>query len=44
MYDIGAVAMRLLTKYMNDEPVENHEVVLPHRLEFRESTRTRGED
>ncbi|PRX42722.1 LacI family transcriptional regulator [Planifilum fimeticola] len=44
MYDIGAVAMRLLTKYMNDEPVEDHEVVLPHRLEFRESTRTREMD
>ncbi|KPC99700.1 Catabolite control protein A [Geobacillus sp. BCO2] len=39
MYDIGAVAMRLLTKYMNKEPVDHHIVVLPHRLEVRESTR-----
>ncbi|WP_017756146.1 catabolite control protein A [Calidifontibacillus oryziterrae] len=39
MYDIGAVAMRLLTKYMNKEKVENHIVVLPHRIEFRQSTK-----
>ena len=39
MYDIGAVAMRLLTKYMNSEKVENHIVILPHRIEERESTR-----
>ncbi|OKO95052.1 Catabolite control protein A [Geobacillus proteiniphilus] len=39
MYDIGAVAMRLLTKYMNKEQVDNHIVVLPHRLEVRESTK-----
>lgn len=37
-YDIGAVAMRLLTKYMNKEKVEDHIVVLPHRIEFRQST------
>ncbi|NGQ97254.1 catabolite control protein A [Brevibacillus sp. SYP-B805] len=39
IYDIGAVAMRLLTKYMNNEHVEEHVVLLPHRIEFRESTR-----
>lgn len=39
MYDIGAVAMRLLTKYMNNEKVENPTVVLPHRIEFRSSTK-----
>jgi LacI family transcriptional regulator len=39
MYDIGAVAMRLLTKYMNKENVEDHIVVLPHRIEFRQSTK-----
>jgi len=39
MYDIGAVAMRLLTKYMNNEPVEQHVVLLPHRIEYRESTK-----
>jgi LacI family transcriptional regulator len=39
MYDIGAVAMRLLTKYMNKEHVDNHIVVLPHRIEYRQSTK-----
>lgn len=39
MYDIGAVAMRLLTKYMNNEHVEEHVVLLPHRIEYRQSTR-----
>ncbi|HEU5141005.1 MAG TPA: catabolite control protein A [Bacillales bacterium] len=39
MYDIGAVAMRLLTKYMSDEEVEDHAVVLPHRIEYRNSTK-----
>ncbi|MBZ5753770.1 MULTISPECIES: catabolite control protein A [Metabacillus] len=38
-YDIGAVAMRLLTKYMNKEEVDNHIVELPHRIEFRQSTK-----
>ncbi|WP_078545051.1 catabolite control protein A [Litchfieldia alkalitelluris] len=37
MYDIGAVAMRLLTKYMNKETVEDHIVELPHRIEYRQS-------
>lgn len=39
IYDIGAVSMRLLTKYMNKEEVDNHIVVLPHRIEFRQSTK-----
>ncbi|PSL44550.1 LacI family transcriptional regulator [Salsuginibacillus halophilus] len=39
MYDIGAVSMRLLTKYMNQEDVGDHIVELPHRLEYRMSTR-----
>lgn len=39
MYDIGAVAMRLLTKYMNKEEVDSHIVQLPHRIEFRTSTK-----
>lgn len=38
MYDIGAVSMRLLTKFMNKEEVTDHIVVLPHRIEFRDST------
>ena len=37
-YDIGAVAMRLLTKYMNKEEIEDKNVVLPHRIEYRNST------
>ena len=39
LYDIGAVAMRLLTKYMNKEKVDEHTVVLPHRIEYRNSTK-----
>lgn len=39
LYDIGAVAMRLLTKYMNKEKVSEHIVVLPHRIEERDSTK-----
>ncbi|GAA0440368.1 MAG: catabolite control protein A [Bacillota bacterium] len=39
MYDIGAVAMRLLTKYMNKEEVQDKKVVLPHRIEKRSSTK-----
>lgn len=39
MYDIGAVSMRLLTKYMSNEDVDDHAVVLPHRIEFRNSTK-----
>lgn len=38
MYDIGAVAMRLLTKYMNKEEVSEKKVVLPHRIIQRDST------
>jgi LacI family transcriptional regulator len=39
LYDIGAVAMRLLTKYMNKENVDENIVVLPHRVENRKSTK-----
>jgi LacI family transcriptional regulator len=39
MYDIGAVAMRLLTKFMNKEEVEEQKVILPHRIEKRHSTK-----
>ena len=39
LYDIGAVSMRLLTKLMNKEEVEGSSVILPHRLELRDSTR-----
>ncbi|MGN1386597.1 MAG: catabolite control protein A [Bacillus sp. (in: firmicutes)] len=39
LYDIGAVAMRLLTKLMNKEEVQERAVVLPHRIEERNSTK-----
>ncbi|MDE3839934.1 catabolite control protein A [Bacillus methanolicus] len=39
LYDIGAVAMRLLTKLMNKEEVSEQIVILPHRIEFRNSTK-----
>ncbi|RFU69774.1 catabolite control protein A [Bacillus sp. V59.32b] len=40
LYDIGAVAMRLLTKLMNKETADEQEkVVLPHRIEKRQSTK-----
>lgn len=39
LYDIGAVAMRLLTKLMNKETVSEQIVVLPHRIEKRDSTK-----
>ncbi|MBU9721096.1 MULTISPECIES: catabolite control protein A [Bacillaceae] len=39
MYDLGAVSMRLLTKYMNKEEVSDKVVLLPHRIEFRQSTK-----
>ncbi|WP_214820432.1 MULTISPECIES: catabolite control protein A [unclassified Exiguobacterium] len=39
MYDIGAVAMRLLTKILNAEEIEEKNVVLPHRIERRDSLR-----
>jgi LacI family transcriptional regulator len=37
MYDIGAVSMRLLTKLMKKESVENARVTLPHELVTRQS-------
>ena len=37
VYDLGAVAMRLLTKYMKEEPVEQSKVVLPHTIMYRGS-------
>jgi LacI family transcriptional regulator len=37
MYDIGAVAMRLLTKLMRKESVIDHVVVLSHELILRKS-------
>ena len=39
MYDIGAVAMRLLTKLMKKEHVESAKVTLPHEVVVRNSVR-----
>lgn len=38
MYDVGAVAMRLLTKFLTDEPVDDFIVKLPHDITVRQST------
>ena len=38
VYDIGAVAMRLLTKLMNKKDVDNIRGILPHYIVKREST------
>lgn len=37
VYDLGAAAMELLTKYMKDEEVTESKVVLPHTVLYRES-------
>jgi len=39
MYDLGAVAMRLLTKYMDKEEVTESRDILPHRIVERNSTK-----
>ncbi|MCL6625040.1 substrate-binding domain-containing protein [Alicyclobacillus shizuokensis] len=38
MYDFGAVSMRLLTKFLRDEPVDNYTVILQHDIVERLST------
>lgn len=38
-YDIGAVAMRFLTKYINDEPIDEQVVTLQYQLINRNSTK-----
>ncbi|OXM15814.1 catabolite control protein A [Paenibacillus herberti] len=40
MYDIGAVSMRLLTKLMKKEQVEEIKVILPHEVVKRQSVGT----
>jgi len=40
LYDIGAVAMRLLTKLMNKEDIEDQSVIIPHRIEKRKSVKS----
>jgi len=39
VYDIGAVSMRLLTKMMQKEEVEEIRIILPHQIVYRESTK-----
>ncbi len=39
IYDIGAVSMRLLTKLMNEEAIDNVNVILPHNIIWRNSTK-----
>src|SRR5690625_4767582 len=38
VYDIGAIAMRLLTKLMQNEPVDKIKITLPHKIVYRETT------
>lgn len=39
LYDMGAVAMRLLTKMMNKEDIDNKTIELPYGLTKRDSTK-----
>lgn len=39
IYDLGAVAMRMLTKIMNKEELEEKEIVLNHGIKYRQSTK-----
>lgn len=39
LYDIGAVSMRYLTKLLNKEKVEETNIILPHRIEVRDSVK-----
>ena len=39
LYDIGAVAMRLLTKIMNKEEIVESEITLPYKIELRNTTK-----
>ncbi|MBP2100273.1 catabolite control protein A [Enterococcus rivorum] len=39
LYDIGAVAMRLLTKLMNKEEIEDKTVILPYGMDEKGSTK-----
>ena len=37
VYDLGAAAMELLTKYMKEESVEENKIVLPYSVFYRDS-------
>ncbi|MDN6252209.1 MAG: catabolite control protein A, partial [Lactiplantibacillus plantarum] len=40
LYDIGAVAMRMLTKLMNDKELDEKTVTLPYGIVRRGSTKS----
>lgn len=42
LYDVGAVAMRLLTKIMSKEEVDEKQIILPHKIIERGSTIQEG--
>ena len=39
LYDLGAVSMRMLTKIMNKEELEEKDVILNHGITLRQSTK-----
>ena len=39
LYDLGAVSMRLLTKMMNKEDVEEKTIILPYGIDEKGSTK-----
>jgi LacI family transcriptional regulator len=39
VYDMGALALRLLTKILNNEEIETHEVVIRHSVLARNTTK-----
>lgn len=41
LYDMGAVAMRMVIKLINKEPIESKKIELPYRIVERESVITR---
>lgn len=42
LYEIGAVSMRLLTKFLNKEEVKDQNVILPYRIEKRDSVKVKS--
>ncbi|MEW9123210.1 MAG: LacI family DNA-binding transcriptional regulator [Thermotaleaceae bacterium] len=40
IYDLGAVAMRMIIKLINEEEIQDKVVILPHELTIRNSSRT----
>ncbi|CZQ87604.1 transcription regulator hth laci [Trichococcus palustris] len=42
LYDIGAVAMRLLTKIMNKEEIDEKSITLPYKIIYRGTTSNEG--